>query len=97
MTRAKEFLLLWTAQQMREATPFGVGPELIIRDNDGKFGAMTTARLRDPADGRGSQDSRYKCCNALKRLVSRPRHGATSGLRSHRLPGEGARRATDGD
>jgi putative transposase len=29
----------WTAQQMREATPFGVGPELIIRDNDGKFGA----------------------------------------------------------
>jgi putative transposase len=30
---------LRTAQQMREATPFGVGPELIIRDNDGKFGA----------------------------------------------------------
>ncbi len=29
----------WTALQMREATPFGVGPELIIRDNDGKFGA----------------------------------------------------------
>ena len=29
----------WTAQQMREATPFGIGPELIIRDNDGKFGA----------------------------------------------------------
>jgi putative transposase len=28
----------WTAQQMREATPFGVGPKLIIRDNDGKFG-----------------------------------------------------------
>src|SRR5450432_4208559 len=24
---------------MPEATPFGVGPELIIRDNDGKFGA----------------------------------------------------------
>jgi putative transposase len=29
----------WTAQQLREATPFGVGPQLIIRDNDGKFGA----------------------------------------------------------
>jgi putative transposase len=29
----------WTAQQIPEATPFGVGPELIIRDNDGKFGA----------------------------------------------------------
>src|SRR5450432_4046665 len=24
---------------MPEATPFGVGPELVIRDNDGKFGA----------------------------------------------------------
>ena len=29
----------WTAQQLRDATPFGFGPELIIRDNDGKFGA----------------------------------------------------------
>ncbi|HEY5373067.1 MAG TPA: integrase core domain-containing protein [Polyangiaceae bacterium] len=29
----------WTAQQLREATPFGAGPQLIIRDNDGKFGA----------------------------------------------------------
>ena len=29
----------WRVPQMREATPFGVGPELIIRDNDGKFGA----------------------------------------------------------
>jgi putative transposase len=29
----------WTAQQLREVTPFGAGPQLIIRDNDGKFGA----------------------------------------------------------
>ena len=29
----------WTAQQLRNATPLGVGPELIIRDNDEKFGA----------------------------------------------------------
>ena len=29
----------WTAQQLREATPFGFGPEFLIRDNDGKFGA----------------------------------------------------------
>ena len=29
----------WTAQQLREATPFGVGPQFIIRDNDGNFGA----------------------------------------------------------
>ncbi len=29
----------WTAKQMRETTPFGVRPEFIIRDNDGKFGA----------------------------------------------------------
>ena len=29
----------WTAQQLREATPFGQGPRFIIRDNDDKFGA----------------------------------------------------------
>jgi transposase InsO family protein len=28
----------WTAQQLREATPFGQGPKYLIRDNDGKFG-----------------------------------------------------------
>ena len=28
-----------TAQQLREATPFGAAPQFIIRDNDGKFGA----------------------------------------------------------
>ncbi|MBW2457508.1 MAG: DDE-type integrase/transposase/recombinase, partial [Deltaproteobacteria bacterium] len=30
---------LWTAQQLREATPFGQSPRFIIRDNDDKFGA----------------------------------------------------------
>ena len=28
----------WTAQQLREVTPFGEGPDAIIRDRDGKFG-----------------------------------------------------------
>ena len=28
----------WTAQQLREATPFGEGPRFLIRDNDGKYG-----------------------------------------------------------
>jgi putative transposase len=28
----------WTAQQLREAAAFGVGPKYLIRDNDGKFG-----------------------------------------------------------
>jgi putative transposase len=28
----------WTAQQLREATAFGVGPKYLIRDHDGKFG-----------------------------------------------------------
>jgi len=27
-----------TAQQLREATAYGVGPKYLIRDNDGKFG-----------------------------------------------------------
>ena len=30
----------WTAQQLREATPFGAGPKYLIRDNDDKFGAV---------------------------------------------------------
>jgi transposase InsO family protein len=29
----------WAAQQIREATPRGVGPKYLIFDNDGKFGA----------------------------------------------------------
>ena len=28
----------WTAQQLREATPFGEGPRFLIRDSDYKFG-----------------------------------------------------------
>lgn len=28
----------WVAQQLREATPFGEGPQYLIRDNDDKFG-----------------------------------------------------------
>jgi transposase InsO family protein len=27
----------WTAQQLRKATPFGIGPRFIIRDNDDKY------------------------------------------------------------
>jgi hypothetical protein len=34
----------WTAQQLREATAFGVGPKYLIRDNDSKFG-VTFARV----------------------------------------------------
>jgi putative transposase len=29
----------WTAQQLRQATPFGRGPQFIIRDRDDKYGA----------------------------------------------------------
>jgi hypothetical protein len=29
----------WTAQQLREATPYGEQPKYLIRDNDKKFGA----------------------------------------------------------
>jgi putative transposase len=28
----------WTAQRLREATAYGVGPKYLIRDNDSKFG-----------------------------------------------------------
>jgi len=30
----------WVAQQLREATPFGVAPRCVIRDNDSKYGAQ---------------------------------------------------------
>ena len=29
---------VWTAQQLREATPYGQTPRYLIRDNDSKFG-----------------------------------------------------------
>ncbi len=33
----------WVAQQLREATPFGVAPTYLIRDNDAKYGAHFAA------------------------------------------------------
>ena len=33
----------WTAQQLREATPWGDGPRFLVRDNDDKFGKRFTA------------------------------------------------------
>ncbi len=33
----------WVAQQLREATPFGVAPKYLIRDNDAKYGAHFAA------------------------------------------------------
>jgi putative transposase len=33
----------WIAQQLREATPFGIGPGYLIRDNDGKYGEQFAA------------------------------------------------------
>jgi len=36
----------WVAQQLREATPLGIKPRFLIRDNDSKFGAQF-ARVAD--------------------------------------------------
>jgi len=41
----------WTAQQLRNITPFGEGPQFIIRDNDNRFGVQfdrvaTGARMK---------------------------------------------------
>ena len=33
----------WTAQQLREATPWGDGPRFLVRDNDDKFGKRFAA------------------------------------------------------
>jgi transposase InsO family protein len=34
---------IWAAQQLREATPFGLGPAYLIRDNDAKYGSHFAA------------------------------------------------------
>ena len=33
----------WTVQQLRDLTPFGIGPKFLLRDNDGKFTAAFDA------------------------------------------------------
>jgi len=33
----------WVARQLREATPYGVRPRFLLRDNDGKYGARFAA------------------------------------------------------
>lgn len=36
----------WTVQQLRDLTPFGIGPKFLLRDNDGKFtGAFDSVAL----------------------------------------------------
>lgn len=37
----------WTAQQLREATPWGQKPKYLIRDNDGKYGRAFKDLLRN--------------------------------------------------
>jgi transposase InsO family protein len=37
----------WTAQQIREATPWGKRPKYLIHDNDGKFGSKFKGLLKD--------------------------------------------------
>jgi putative transposase len=36
----------WTAQQLREATPWGNGPRYLIRDRDKKYGGLFSAVAR---------------------------------------------------
>ena len=40
---------VWTAQQLREATPWGKGPKYLIRDRDEKYGPLF-ARVADGTD-----------------------------------------------
>lgn len=39
----------WTAQQLREATPWGKGPRYLIRDRDKKYGGLFSALARSTA------------------------------------------------
>jgi len=61
----------WTAQQLREATPFGEGPRYLIRDNDSKYGesfGRVTAGievLRTPAIPRDYSPYKAPRANAI--------------------------------
>lgn len=55
----------WTAPQLRQVTPFGEGPDFIIRDRDAKFGA----RFDRVAKGAG--------INVLKTAVRAPLMNST--------------------
>ena len=55
----------WVAQQLREATPFGITPRYLIRDNDGKYG---------PAFARVAGGSRIV---VLRTPIRAPRANAT--------------------
>jgi transposase InsO family protein len=37
----------WVAQQLREATPFGIQPRFLVRDNDSKYGRHVRAVTQD--------------------------------------------------
>jgi putative transposase len=50
----------WTAQQLREATPYGQGPKYLIRDRDSKFG---------PCFARGRNQRHQDTQNALSRTT----------------------------
>jgi hypothetical protein len=47
----------WTAQQLREVTLFGKGPQVLIRDGDTKYGAAFD-RVAEGADTEGPPESR---------------------------------------
>ncbi len=55
----------WVAQQLREATPFGIAPRFLIRDNDAKYGS---------AFARVAADSRIA---VLRTPIRAPRANAT--------------------
>jgi transposase InsO family protein len=54
----------WTAQQLREVTPFGTGPRFLIRDNDDKF----SSAFDDVAQGAATR--------VLRTAVEAPRMNA---------------------
>ena len=49
--------LAWVKQQIREATPWGDGPQFLIHDNDGIYGQ----RARGPGEPRRRGLKRYRC------------------------------------
>jgi len=58
----------WTVQQLRDLTPFGIGPKFLLRDNDGKF----TAAFDTVALGAGIRGHPYaRPCTKANAFVER--------------------------
>jgi transposase InsO family protein len=79
----------WTAQQIREATPWGKRPKYLIHDNDGKFGGKFNGLLKNSGIKAINTPPRAPRANAIcERFIGSLRRECTDNfliLHTHQL------------